>query len=139
MLICNKEVLKKKNYCFYLEGARKLTSVKSRSNWDLACAASVEALLLFFEHGRLSILQNWLGISGLSVALPWVWLWRLMLTLQKTKPVQKSASALGSLSKSFPSLSAVFLAWCACTLFAYIQLGAGFGGQKLDKSSFSYK
>ena len=49
-LICNKEVLKKNSiYCIYLGETRKLTSVKSRPNWDLAYAASVEALLLFFS------------------------------------------------------------------------------------------
>ena len=56
---------------FLFGGTRKLTSVKSGPNWDLACAASVEALLLlFFEPGKFMMLQNWFAFSGLSVALP---------------------------------------------------------------------
>ena len=104
--------MKKKVFIVLFGWTKKLTSVKSRSNWDLAHAASVEALLLlFFEPGRLSILQNWLAFSGLSVALAL----GLVVEVDVDSPEDKAcakvfASALEALSKSFPSLSAAFLA-----------------------------
>ena len=72
----------------------------------------VEALLLlFFQPGRLSLLQNWLAFSGLSVALPLGFVVEVDVDSPEDKACAKVfASVLGALSKSFPSLSAVFLA-----------------------------
>ena len=103
--------MKKKKLLFLFGGRRKLTSVKSRPNWDLAYAATVEALLLlFFEPARLSILQNWLGFSSLSVALPL----GLVVEVDVDSPVDKAcakvyASALGALS--CPSQAFQLLFW----------------------------
>ena len=92
--------MKKTHLLFLFGGTRKLTSVKSRPNWDSAYAASVEALLLlFFEPCKFIMLQNWFAFSGLSVALPFGLVEEVDVDSAEDKASAKVlASALGALS-----------------------------------------
>ena len=118
-LICNKEVLKKKKLLFLFRGTRKLTFVKSRPNWDFTYAASMEALLLFFEPARLSILQNWLGFSGLSVALPLGLVVEVNVDSPEDKACAKVCFCLGGLIKVLPKPLSCF-SGLMCTYFICI-------------------